>query len=36
MIALSLLVAACGKQGMLERPDPMFGRPADPVEKKSP
>ena len=37
VIALGLVLAACGKQGLLERPDPMFGRPADhPAEKKTP
>ena len=36
MIAATLLLAACGKQGVLERPDPMFGRPApaEPEQKQ--
>jgi hypothetical protein len=28
IIACALALAACGKQGVLERPDPMFGKPA--------
>lgn len=35
LILASLTLAACGKQGVLERPDPMFGRPADAPETKS-
>lgn len=28
LVACALILAACGKQGALERPDPMFGKPA--------
>jgi len=35
LILAALALAACGKQGVLERPDPMFGRPADTPEKTS-
>jgi predicted small lipoprotein YifL len=36
LILAALAVAACGKQGVLERPDPLFGRPADPPETRAP
>ena len=36
VILAGLVLASCGKQGLLERPDPMFGRPADAPEKKTP
>lgn len=34
LILAAIAVASCGKQGVLERPDPMFGRPADAPAKK--
>ena len=37
LAAAALILASCGKQGALERPDPMFGRPAPAEpEKKTP
>jgi predicted small lipoprotein YifL len=36
LILATVALAACGKQGVLERPDPLFGRPADPPAKQNP
>ncbi len=35
LVCAALLLTACGKQGMLERPEPIFGQ-APPTEKTTP